>query len=84
MMREGLSAWIKQRHKGQLILQTDRPYFDHLVFIAELSGAVMPLGYEIGLCHDLLEETAVTGISCTKNCRTLVIVTQMRVISPAV
>nr|WP_067060350.1 hypothetical protein [Mucilaginibacter sp. L294] len=28
--------------------------------MAETAGCVFPLGYEIGLCHDLLEETDVT------------------------
>jgi hypothetical protein len=60
-MREQLTTWIKDHHQGQLIRLTDDPYFNHLIFVAEKSGAVIPLGYEIGLCHDLIEETTVTA-----------------------
>ncbi|MFA6245527.1 MAG: hypothetical protein WC615_01215 [Mucilaginibacter sp.] len=53
-------AWVKEQHAGQLIRKTDEPYFDHLLFVAKKVGSVFPLGYEIGICHDLLEETNIT------------------------
>lgn len=55
-----LTAWVKEQHAGQLIRKTDQPYFEHLLFVAEKARSVFPLGYEIGLCHDLLEETDVS------------------------
>ncbi|MEO3406810.1 hypothetical protein AAFN85_23035 [Mucilaginibacter sp. CAU 1740] len=55
-----LLIWIKQRHEGQLIRRTAEPYINHLTAVAELAS-VIPLGYEIGLCHDLFEETETTG-----------------------
>jgi len=57
----GLAAWVKEQHAGQLIRKTNEPYFDHLQFVAEKAGAIIPLGYEIGLSHDLLEKTSVTA-----------------------
>jgi hypothetical protein len=54
-----LLNWIKQRHEGQLIRRTTEPYINHLVVVAELAS-VSPLGYEVGLCHDLFEETETT------------------------
>lgn len=56
-----LLNWIKQQHEGQLIRHTTEPYINHLMEVAEL-GTVIPLGYEIGLCHDLFEETETTKI----------------------
>lgn len=58
---EQLSAWVAQQHSGQLIRRTDEPYFNHLLAVAEMAGPYAAYGYEIGLCHDLLEETAVTA-----------------------
>ncbi|MCC8407835.1 hypothetical protein LJ707_02770 [Mucilaginibacter sp. UR6-1] len=60
-MRKRLHAWIKKKHRGLMIRRTANPYLDHLIFVAERAGKVIPLGYEIGICHDLLEETHVTS-----------------------
>jgi len=57
----GLTAWVKEQHAGQMIRKTEEPYFDHLLFVAEKAGAIIPLGYDIGLCHDLIEKTSVTA-----------------------
>jgi (p)ppGpp synthase/HD superfamily hydrolase len=57
--REKLANWIAQQHEGQLIRKTTLPYVHHLVAVAEMAD-IVPLGYEIGLCHDLLEDTEVT------------------------
>jgi (p)ppGpp synthase/HD superfamily hydrolase len=54
-----LLNWIKQRHEGQMIRCTEEPYINHLIAVAELAS-IIPLGYEIGLCHDLFEETETT------------------------
>lgn len=54
-----LIEWIKQQHEGQQIRGTTEPYINHLIAVAEMA-ALVPLGYEIGLCHDLLEETEVS------------------------
>ena len=53
-----LIDWVKKQHEGQLIRRTDEPYLNHLTAVADLAD-VIPLGYEIGLCHDLFENTAV-------------------------
>jgi hypothetical protein len=55
--RSELYEWVKAQHKGQLIRKTKLPYFEHLIFVAELAGPAAPLTYEIGLCHDLIEKT---------------------------
>jgi (p)ppGpp synthase/HD superfamily hydrolase len=57
---ERLTDWIVQKHKGQLIRRSGEPYFNHLVAVAALAKPAVKLGYEIGLCHDLLEDTGTT------------------------
>ena len=57
---EQLANWVEEKHRGQLIRDTEEPYFMHLVAVAEMAGPATSLGYEIGLCHDLLEDTPVT------------------------
>lgn len=58
---EQLTDWVALRHEGQMIRRTEEPYFNHLVAVAELSKSAVALGYEIGLCHDLLEDTDTTS-----------------------
>lgn len=58
--KEGLANWIAERHQGQIKKYISEPYFSHLLRVAERSDPVTMLGYEIGLCHDLLEDTPVT------------------------
>lgn len=58
--KEQLAVWVSVKHLGQVIRRTDQPYFKHLKTVAALAGAVVELGYEIGLCHDLLEDTGTT------------------------
>lgn len=58
--QEQLTTWVSLKHQGQLIRGTDQPYFNHLKTVAALAGPVAELGYEIGLCHDLLEDTDTT------------------------
>jgi len=56
-----LAAWVSLKHQGQIIRRTTEPYFNHLAAVAEMASPVVTLGYEIGLCHDLLEDTDTTG-----------------------
>ena len=58
---EQLTDWVMHRHQGQLIRKTNDPYFYHLFAVAEMAGPLTRLGYEIGLCHDLLEDTPTTA-----------------------
>lgn len=58
---ERLAAWIALQHDGQIIRHTTEPYFNHLRAVAEMAGPLLALGYEIGLCHDLLEDTGTTS-----------------------
>ena len=56
-----LINWVRQQHDGQLIKETDVPYFEHLLTVANRVAGAAPLTYEIGLCHDLLEKTEVNS-----------------------
>jgi (p)ppGpp synthase/HD superfamily hydrolase len=55
---EKLREWVSIQHGGQQIRRTKEPYVNHLLAVAEMAATAIPLGYEIGLCHDLLEDTA--------------------------
>jgi (p)ppGpp synthase/HD superfamily hydrolase len=44
-----------------VIKKTSEPYFNHLAAVADMAAGVVDFGYEIGLCHDLLEDTATTA-----------------------
>ena len=55
-----LINWVRLQHEGQLIKETQLPYFDHLLAVANRVVDLAQLTYEIGLCHDLLEKTEVT------------------------
>lgn len=67
---EKLFEWVKHRHEGQLIRRTSEPYLNHITAVAGLA-AIIPLGYEIGLCHDLLEETGVTKLQLQNQLRSV-------------
>lgn len=56
-----LSDWVREKHEGQFIPKSGLPYFFHLTTVANLAAKVVRLGEEIGLCHDLLEDTKVTA-----------------------
>jgi len=55
--KERLTEWVKKKHSAQLIRRTKEPYYNHLIAVAEMAAPFLTLGYEIGLCHDLLEDT---------------------------
>lgn len=59
--RNHLYAWVALQHFHQKRKYTGEPYFNHLVAVAEMADGKCLFGYEIGLCHDLLEDT-----ECTK------------------
>jgi len=63
---EKLTDWVAEQHGGQLIRKSGLPYFTHLLTVAYMSKAFVKFGFEIGLCHDLLEDTA-TGIESLFN-----------------
>jgi (p)ppGpp synthase/HD superfamily hydrolase len=55
-----LINWVRAQHSGQLIKETNAPYLDHVLAVANRVASAAPLTFEIGLCHDLLEKTVVT------------------------
>lgn len=63
--QELLTEWVARKHAGQLIRKTSEPYLNHLLFVAEASREATDFGYEIGLCHDLFEDTSATAEELT-------------------
>jgi (p)ppGpp synthase/HD superfamily hydrolase len=57
---EELATWVTKRHAGQLIKRSGEPYVNHVIAVGNMASAYLELGYEIGLCHDLLEDTDTT------------------------
>ena len=57
---EKLTDWVAARHKGQVKKYNGEPYFIHVLAVAQVAKPATMLGYEIGLCHDLLEDTPTT------------------------
>ena len=54
--REMLLKWITEQHHEQK--RKDGEYYpNHLVRVAEMADQYVKYGYEIGLCHDLIEDT---------------------------
>lgn len=59
--REKLIAFVKAQHGDQVRKYTNEPYFNHLITIAEMAEKTgVKYGWEIGLCHDLFEDTKCT------------------------
>lgn len=52
-----LIEFVRRQHGGQLRKYTNEPYFNHLIAVAEMADGKCAFGFEIGLCHDLLEDT---------------------------
>jgi len=50
---EQLTRWVAEKYRTQ-------PYFDHCLKVAELAAPAAPLAYEVGLCHDMLEDKLTT------------------------
>lgn len=59
--RHCLLDWIKVRYQGVIIPVSGGPYLEHVETVAALAGRHNILGYEIGLCHDLLEDHICTA-----------------------
>jgi hypothetical protein len=60
-VKEGLIEFATKWHEGQKRKYTLEPYVNHCIEVAELAEANnIPFGYEIGLFHDLLEDTLCT------------------------
>ena len=55
-----VKAFVALHHVQQKRKYTGEPYLFHLVNVAEMAAKYVKFGYEIGLCHDLLEDTACT------------------------
>lgn len=62
-----LAQWVALKHRGQLIRRSGKPYLDHLLAVAEMAASFTTFGYEIGLCHDLLEKTVTTAADLKQN-----------------
>lgn len=54
-----LLEFVRQAHEGQVRNYTGEPYFNHVLNVA-MASKFLALGFEIGLCHDLLEDTKTT------------------------
>lgn len=56
--REILIEFVKKHHGEQVRKYTGEPYFNHLISVADMAEKTgVNYGFEIGLCHDLLEDT---------------------------
>lgn len=52
-----LQDFVKLKHEGQLRKYTGEPYYNHLYNVSQIAKGKGHLAEEIGLCHDLLEDT---------------------------
>lgn len=58
MNRDKLIEFVKKHHGQQVRKYTGEPYFNHLLAVANAAERTgVNYGWEIGLCHDLLEDT---------------------------
>lgn len=61
MNREKIIEFVKLKHQGQVRKYTGKSYFNHLIAVAQLAEKTnAAYGFEIGLCHDLFEDTDCT------------------------
>jgi len=58
--RNHLLAFVHLKHYGQKRKYTGEDYVNHLKAVAKMVDGKCELGYEVGLCHDLLEDTDCT------------------------
>lgn len=60
--KEQLLEFVKRHHGEQVRKYTNEPYWHHVLSVAELAEKheSKPLAWEIGVCHDLLEDTECT------------------------
>lgn len=64
-----LINWVRTQHQGEFIKDTYTPYFEHVLAVANMVVEASPLAYEIGICHDLLEKTAITKTDLLRQIR---------------
>lgn len=65
--KQHLFAFVHISHYPQKRKYTGEEYSVHLKAVSELADSYgLTLGYEIGLCHDLLEDTHVTAYDLTE------------------
>lgn len=63
-MREKLIELVKKQHAGQLRKYTNEPYYNHVLAVAEHAERLgIKYGFEIGLCHDLIEDTDISEVN---------------------
>ena len=55
-----LIEFVKYYHRGQKRKYTNEPYYVHLENVGLMACEYIFLGMEVGLCHDLLEDTNCT------------------------
>lgn len=55
--RNHLLAFVALKHVEQKRKYTNEPYLFHLQAVAKMADEKCSFGYEIGLCHDLFEDT---------------------------
>ncbi|MCW3111312.1 MAG: Metal dependent phosphohydrolase [Segetibacter sp.] len=63
--RNNLYCFVTLKHHQQKRKYTNEPYFNHVLAVAEMADGMCKFGYEIGLCHDLLEDTDCTAFELT-------------------
>lgn len=59
--RNNVLAFVVLKHENQVRKYTGEPYHFHLQSVAKMADERCKFGYEIGLCHDLLEDTDCTA-----------------------
>lgn len=64
--RHHLFAFVALKHHQQKRKYTNEPYFNHVRQVAEMADGLCNYGYEIGLCHDLLEDTDCTTMELAR------------------
>lgn len=54
--QEHLKQWVAERYADRTIPISGEPYLHHVLAVAEIAAGYTQFGYEIGLCHDMLED----------------------------
>lgn len=55
-----LQEWVAGKYAGRLIPLSGEPYFHHAHTVGKTAARYLHTGYEIVLCHDLLEDRIAT------------------------
>lgn len=61
-----LLGFVTLKHDLQKRKYTNEPYITHVRAVADMADRKCKFGYEIGLCHDLLEDTDLTKPQLTE------------------